>query len=107
MIYIETNNEKAVVFTHFLPFDGVYGLHKSEAELRKTGYLVDAIPDYTEKLPPNKAPELHYDGSTFSWILVDVAPPEEPVDSRLTKLENEQKATNDAVLGLMSMIMKP
>ena len=44
MNYIETTNGK-VTFTHYLPFDPVYGLAKTEEELKKTGYLVESVPE--------------------------------------------------------------
>ena len=50
MNYIETTNGK-VTFTHYLPFDPVYGLGKTEAELLETGYLVEEIPEYVGEVP--------------------------------------------------------
>ena len=43
MIYIRTKNGR-ITFTHYMPFDPVYGLGKTEAELLETGYLVEAVP---------------------------------------------------------------
>ena len=34
-----------VMLIHYMPFDAVNGLHKSEAELLQEGVLVDEVPD--------------------------------------------------------------
>ena len=41
--YLQLDGEK-VKFVHYKPFDQKHGLHKTEAELTKTGVLVDEIP---------------------------------------------------------------
>ena len=101
MIYIETKNE-IIVYEHYMPFDPKYGLGKSEEELKQTGYLVDSIPEYSEDLPEGKSIELHYDGSNFSWALVDKpADPENPTE-KIAALEAriaELEAINAAYLG--------
>ncbi|MGI5895200.1 MAG: hypothetical protein ACOX6P_11535 [Candidatus Merdivicinus sp.] len=89
MVYIETKNE-VVFYIHYYPLNEKMGLGKTEEELRKTGYLVDNIPEYGEEVPEGKQPELHYNGSDFSWVLVDV--PEESeqpndLDQRISDLE--------------------
>ena len=103
MNYIETTNGK-VTFTHYLPFDPVYGLGKTEEELKKTGYLVEAIPEYTGEVPEGKAPELRYDGTAFSWELIDLPKKADTQAEKIAALEAQQAATNQAVLGLMDML---
>lgn len=103
MNYIETTNGK-VTFTHYLPFDPVYGLGKTEEELKKTGYLVEAIPEYAGEVPEGKAPELRYDGTTFSWELIDLPKKADTQAEKIAALEAQQAATNEAVLGLMDML---
>lgn len=100
MIYIEIKNS-AIVFQHFLPFDKEYGLHKTEAELLKTGYLVESIPAYTGTIPAGKMPELHYDGTAFSWTMVDM--PAEPLDAQTLKTRLD--ATDQAIVGLMDQLL--
>lgn len=95
MIYIATDTTNIVTFIHYMPFDPRYGLGKSEEELKKTGFLVESIPEYGEEVPEGKYPELHYDGSKFSWVLVDVPDgPEQPADleQRIVALEKVQNA---------------
>lgn len=103
MNYIETTNGK-VTFTHYLPFDPVYGLGKTEEELKKTGYLVESVPEYAGEVPAGKAPELRYDGTTFSWELIDLPKKADTQAEKIAALEAQQAATNQAVLGLMDML---
>lgn len=103
MNYIETTNGK-VTFTHYLPFDPVYGLGKTEAELLETGYLVEEIPEYSGEVPEGKTPELHYNGTAFSWVMVDKPKREDTQAEKIAALEAQQAATNEAVLGLMDML---
>ena len=103
MNYIETTNGK-VTFTHYLPFDPVYGLGKTEEELKKTGYLVESVPEYAGEVPAGKAPELRYDGTTFSWELIDLPKKADTQAEKIAALEAQQAATNEAVLGLMDML---
>ena len=103
MNYIETTNGK-VTFTHYLPFDPVYGLGKTEAELKKTGYLVESVPEYAGEVPEGKAPELRYDGTAFSWVMADKPKREDTQAEKIAALEAQQAATNEAVLGLMDML---
>lgn len=103
MNYIETTNGK-VTFTHYLPFDPVYGLGKTEKELKKTGYLVESVPEYTGEVPEGKAPELRYDGTAFSWELIDLPKKADTQAEKIAALEAQQAATNQAVLGLMDML---
>ena len=88
-----------------MPFDETYGLHKTKAELLQDGYLVDAIPKYEGEVPDNKTAELHYNGTEFSYVLVDKPKSrEDAMKEKLTSLETQQEATNEAILGLMNMI---
>ena len=104
MIYIQTKNE-VVTFVHYMPFDKTYGMHKTEKELKSTGFLVDAIPNYEGEVPDNKTAELHYNGAEFSYVLIDKPKSrEDAMKEKLTSLEAQQEATNEAILGLMNMI---
>lgn len=104
MIYIRTTDEK-VTFTHYMPFDEKYGLHKTEEELLKDGYLVEVIPKYEGDIPDGKRPELHYNGSMFSFVMVDQPKSKDDImKEKLTSLESQQDDINEAILGLMNMI---
>lgn len=105
MIYIQLSNKGTIEFQHNMPFDSVEGLHKTEAELLETGYLVESVPEYSGEIPEGKMPELHYDGTAFSWAMVEK--PTDPNDqgAKIAALEAQQEATNQAVLGLMDMMM--
>lgn len=88
MIYIKidsTTNE--VNFQHFMPFDEVNGLHKTEEELLQEGYLVDSIPE-PEQIN-GKVAKLKYDGSNLYYEYVD-APltPEQEIEA--LKAQNAQ-----------------
>lgn len=87
MVYIETKNGE-IVYQHFMPFDPKYGLGKTEEELKQTGYLVEAIPQYSGEIPEGKMPELHYDGTNFSWVMVDKpVDPNAVLEARIAELE--------------------
>lgn len=76
MVYLEINSANVVTYIHYLPFDPIYGIGKTEEELRKKGFLVAEVPEYTETLPDGKIPELHYDGKDFSWSLTNSPKPQ-------------------------------
>lgn len=104
MVFIKTENDK-VTYMHYMPFDKIYGLGKTKAELLRDGYLVDAIPEYEGEVPDDKTAELHYNGTEFSYVLVDKPKSrEDAIKEKLTSLEAQQEATNEAILGLMNMI---
>lgn len=110
MIYFQVNSTGRLAYIHYMPFDKKYGMGKAEAELLKTGYLVDSLPTYTGEIPEGKVPELRYDGIDFSWEMVDAPEPEttpsyEELKSELKTLKSQQAATDSAVLGLMNMLM--
>ena len=104
MIYIETKNE-IIVYEHYMPFDPKYGLGKSEEELKETGYLVESIPEYSGEIPDGEYPELHYDGTDFSWVMVDKPTPSVP-DEYLRRIEEleakiaELEANQNALAGI-------
>ena len=104
MIYIEIADSGKVKFIHYIPFDSKYGLGKSEEELKQTGYLVESIPEYTEEIPEGEIPELHYDGTDFSWVMVDKPAIPKDTDAKIADLEAQLQSTNQAVLGLMDMM---
>ena len=87
MIYIEIDSENRVIMQHNFPFHPEYGLGKTEEELLQTGYLVESVPSYTEEIPSGKSPELHYDGTEFSWVLVDAPEEPETLEQRVSNLE--------------------
>ncbi|MBQ6630519.1 MAG: hypothetical protein IJH55_00095 [Romboutsia sp.] len=49
-IFIKYDKDNVVTYTHYKPFDSVYGLGKTEKELLKEGALVNEYnePDYIE-----------------------------------------------------------
>lgn len=68
--YIEVDFNNAVSFVHYAPFDPRFGLGKTRAELRKTGYIVEDMPvnDYKEGYTTT----LHYDGKEFYFTYTEV-----------------------------------
>lgn len=112
MIYFQTNSTGQLTYIHYMPFDDKYGLHKTEEELRQTGYLVESLPEYTGEVPEGKQPELRYIDGEFTWEMVDAPEPEpepeqpyEELKAELEALKSQQGATNAAVLGLMDMML--
>nr|DAQ05031.1 MAG TPA: hypothetical protein [Caudoviricetes sp.] len=104
MVFIKTENDK-VTYMHYMPFDKIYGLGKTKAELLRDGYLVDAIPNYEGEVPDDKTAELHYNGTEFSYVLVDKPKSQgDAMKEKLASLEAQQEATNEAILGLMNML---
>ena len=104
MIFIRTEDNK-IVYTHYMPFDETYGLGKTEDELKQDGYLVDAIPGYEGEVPEGKIPEVRYDGESFSWVMVNKPKSrEEETQEKISALQTQLDATNEALLGLMAMV---
>lgn len=104
MIFIRTEDNR-IVYTHYMPFDETYGLGKTEDELKQDGYLVDAIPNYEGEVPEGKIPEVRYDGENFSWVMVDKPKSrEEETQEKISALQTQLDATNEALLGLMTMV---
>ena len=104
MIFIRTEDNR-IVYTHYMPFDETYGLGKTEDELKQDGYLVDAIPSYEGEVPEGKIPEVRYDGKNFFWVMVDKPKSrEEETQEKISALQTQLDATNEALLGLMAMV---
>lgn len=101
MVFIKTENDK-VTYMHYMPFDKTYGLGKTEDELKQDGYLVDAIPNYEGEVSDDKIAELRYNGTKFSYVLIDK--PKSKIQEKITSLESQLEATNEALLGLMNMV---
>ena len=74
MIYVETNAQNVVVYLHYMPFDGQYGLGKTEDELKKTGFLTDSLPGRPGPIPENQYAVLKFEGGQFSWEFWNVSP---------------------------------
>lgn len=104
MVFIKTENDK-VTYMHYMPFDKTYGLGKTEDELKQEGYLVDAIPNYEGEVPDDKIAELRYNGTKFSYVLIDKPKSkEDETQEKIASLESQLEATNEALLGLMNMV---
>lgn len=101
MVFIKTENDK-VTYMHYMPFDKTYGLGKTKDELKQEGYLVDTIPTYEGEVPDDKIAELRYNGTKFSYVLIDK--PKSKIQEKITSLESQLEATNEALLGLMNMV---
>ena len=73
MIYIKPNNYDGFD-VHYIPFDEVYGLGKTEEELLQEGYLVESIPE--PEVIEGKAPVMKYDPATNTvyYEYVDIPP---------------------------------
>lgn len=48
MVFIKIDSENKVNYTHYMPFDPIHGLGKTEEELLQDGHFVNVIPEPTE-----------------------------------------------------------
>lgn len=87
MIFIKVNTINEVILQHFMAFDEVNGLHKTEEELLQEGYLVDSIPALEEQ--EGKRAILKYDGTNLYYEYVDVPlTPQQEIEA--LKVQNAQ-----------------
>jgi len=63
MKFIQTDENGAVQFEHSMPFDSVYGMGKTDAELKEIGYLVTDIPT-ADTTDANTTAQLFFDKVT-------------------------------------------
>ena len=88
MIYVQLKNDD-IEMIHYMPFDSVHGLNKTQAELEKEGVLVDSLPVPEDN---GKLPTLKYEptSKSFYYEYVDrVLSPEEEI--QLLKEENTNR----------------
>lgn len=99
MIFITVDGNN-ITTIHHQPFDPVYGLGKTEEELRNEGVLVDSIPE-PERLE-GKTPVLKYSGTDLYYEYVDM--PVDEITVLKSELENQKQAlaeTNATLLEFM------
>ena len=91
--YDKENNNK-ITFIHYMPFDSVNGLNKTEAELKSIGALVESIP----KVPELKdhVTEFYFDSltKTISYEYV-LKPSSVLLEDKLQKMVDEGKITQE------------
>ena len=115
MIFIQferiTDTKALVTFTHFMPFDEIHGLGKTEQELLERGALVESEPQ--KEFHPDKQAMLFYNPQTKElWYEYATLPvPEEDRISQLEIATEENKKANldtqEAVLQLYEMVTGP
>jgi hypothetical protein len=98
MIFIKTDAETKVWYTHHMPFDENYGLKKSETELLQEGYLVESIPQ--PEIIDGKNAELFYTKDLgFKYEYVDIPKtPEQIQAERIAQLEADVATENYALM---------
>ncbi|RXH52484.1 hypothetical protein D6T70_06505 [Kurthia gibsonii] len=97
MIFIKVDSvTNEVNFQHFMPFDEVNGLHKTQEELLQDGYLVDSIPD-PEQIN-GKVPILKYNGTSLYYEYQDV-----PIDE-ITALKRQVVEQEQAIMELTALL---
>lgn len=97
MIFIKVDSvTNEVNFQHFMPFDEVSGLHKTQEELLQDGYLVDSIPD-PEQIN-GKVPILKYNGTSLYYEYQDV-----PIDE-ITALKRQVVEQEQAIMELTALL---
>lgn len=74
MIFIKTNENGKVTYTHYFPFDEQHGFNKSREELELEGVLVNNIPE--PETVNNQLPVLYYDSilKEFRYEYEDIPP---------------------------------
>lgn len=98
MIFIKVDKINKVTFQHFIPFDEINGLHKTEEELLQEGYLVESIPE-PEQIE-GKIPILKYDGANLYYEYQDA-----PIDE-VTALKNQLAAQSQKLAEQEQAIME-
>lgn len=97
MIFIKVDSvTNEVNFQHFMPFDEVNGLHKTQEELLQDGYLVDSIPD-PEQIN-DKVPILKYNGTSLYYEYQDA-----PIDE-ITALKRQVVEQEQAIMELTALL---
>ncbi len=105
--FIRTDANELITFTHYMPFDAVHGMKKTEAELLESGgYLVDDIPTATD-VPEGKIASTHYNPTKGFYFTYEDAP--EPVveDSpeTLTAKVAALEESNETMAELLDQIL--
>lgn len=97
MIYLETDSQRKVVSTYFMPFDENYGLGKTESELEITGFLVEEIP--TPESIEGKYSNVFYTKEKGFWFeYVDI--PKTPEQIQAEKIANIENQTAEYMVDL-------
>lgn len=115
MIFIQferiTDTKALVTFTHFMPFDEIYGLGKTEQELLERGALVESEPQ--KEFHSDKQAMLFYNPQVneLFYEYVDIPLPENERIAQLEMATEENKKANldtqEAVLQLYEMVTGP
>ena len=94
MVYIRTDENNMVVFTHNQPFDSVNGMGETREELEKTGYFLDSMPNPTvvmgQRAIPYYNPETHK--VTYKYVAVPLSTKE--------RLDTMEAAFNEMLLNV-------
>jgi hypothetical protein len=92
MIYIQTNENNRVSYTHNFPFDEEMGLRKTKAELESEGYLVESVPEL-EVIDNSKITHLCYTPQSGFYFEYTDRPLSQ--EEKLTQLEENFKSAAD------------
>lgn len=91
-----TDDRYSIGFTHFMPFDEQYGLHKTEEELKQIGALVEQ--PIMPEIPQGKTAVMYYNPiNNIAFYELEDIPPQPPSD------EGRLKACEDAIATLMGV----
>lgn len=83
--FIKTSGSSSnVSYVHYLPFDEIDGLNKTEEELLNEGYLVDDIPDPDVVI--GATPYMHYTPEKGVWYEYVPTPTEPTINTGETDL---------------------
>jgi hypothetical protein len=106
---IESANKARVVYTHYMPFHEVHGLHKTVEELEQEGFLIEAIPEPETR--ENTLAILYIDPETkYLWFEYTPYTPQLTPDEKIEKLEKEkaelQNITDQILIDNLNMQMQ-
>jgi hypothetical protein len=88
MKFIKTEENK-VILVHYMPFDDINGLGKTEEELLQTGYLVEEIPEL-EQIDGKSAITYYTPEQGFWFEYADIPKtPEQIQAEKIDLLENQ------------------
>lgn len=93
MIFIKVDSNHEIQMTHYMPFHGKYGLHKTEAQLLKEGYLVESVPEFEAKEGYSAVTKFNTETKEFYCEYVEIPQPE--------PTENEQLRADIDFLAVM------
>lgn len=103
-----TDVKYSIGFIHYMPFDSVNGLGKTQAQLEQEGILIDSIPE--PQILEGKSPIMYVNPmrKEIFYEYIDIPKTKEELQAEeIENLKKQLKATNQAVIELSMMLAPP